>query len=308
MAELTFTSGALWGQRRKFRMNGSYNYAIHTAVTKRVNIAVALIVASLVLFPFDGLAWNIPGHMLSGAIAYQILQRENPSTIPTVRPVLEKNSWYETRGKAQLDKQPASDRNEMLFMLAARWADDIRTRDKAESRLPWHYIDFPFKPEGEPASIKAMPPPQENILTAIAVNERAGRTGSDARKRGIALSWLFHLIGDIHPPVHAVTLFSREYPNGDRGDGDFCVRVVQDRAALSLHRLWDGLIRRGIRSREKDCGPADGSCRLPASQICCSGISANYSHSINSRLPTLGGTNASGNSRANAWVAFQPVQ
>ena len=181
-------------------MNGSYNHARRTGVTKRLNVAVALIVASLVLFPFDGLAWNIPGHMLSGAIAYQILQRENPSTIPTVRPVLEKNSWYETRGKAQLDKQPASDRNEMLFMLAARWADDIRTRDKAESRLPWHYIDFPFKPEGEPASIKAMPPPQENILTAIAVNERILRSGSDPAKRGIALSWLFHLIGDIHPP------------------------------------------------------------------------------------------------------------
>ena len=37
-------------------------------------------------------------------------------------------------------------------------------------------------------------------------------------------------------------LFTREYPNGDRGGGDFCVRVDQDRASLSLHRLWDGLI------------------------------------------------------------------
>jgi hypothetical protein len=37
-------------------------------------------------------------------------------------------------------------------------------------------------------------------------------------------------------------LFSREYPHGDRGGGDFCVRVAQGRAALSLHRLWDGLI------------------------------------------------------------------
>jgi hypothetical protein len=66
-------------------------------VTKRLNIAVALIVASLVPFPFDGLAWNIPGHMLSGAIVYQILHRENTTTIPIVRSVLEKNPWYETR-------------------------------------------------------------------------------------------------------------------------------------------------------------------------------------------------------------------
>jgi hypothetical protein len=88
----------------------------------------------------------------------------------------------------------------MLFMLAARWADDIRTLEKAESRLPWHYVDFPFKPEGEPANIHIMQPPQENILTAIALNERILRSGSDPTKRGIALSWLFHLMGDIHPP------------------------------------------------------------------------------------------------------------
>jgi hypothetical protein len=197
---------------------------------------------ALLIFPLHTLAWNIPGHMLNGAIAYQILQRENPFTIPIVRSVLEKNPWYETRWKAQLDKLPEAERDEMLFMIAARWADDIRTVDKSESRLPWHYVDFPFKPEGEPASIQAMEPPQENILTAIAVNERVVRSGSDARKRGIALSWLFHLIGDIHPPVHAVTLFSREYPKGDEGGTDACVRVAQGRAALSLHQLWDELL------------------------------------------------------------------
>ena len=130
----------------------------------------------------------------------------------------------------------------MLFMLAARWADDIRTRDKAENRLPWHYVDFPFKPEGEPASIQAMEPPEENILTAIAENERILQTGTDPARRGVALAWLFHLVGDIHQPLHSAQLLTREYPNGDRGGGDFCVRVAQDRAALSLHRLWDGLI------------------------------------------------------------------
>jgi len=211
-------------------------------VTKRLNVAVALIVASLVMFPFYGLAWNIPGHMLSGAIAYQILQRESPTAIAAVRAMLEKNPWFETRWKSQLEKLPQAERDEMLFMLAARWADDIRTRDPAESHPLWHYVDFPFKPEGEPASIETKPPPAENIVAAISENERIALNGSTPEKRAIALTWLFHLIGDIHQPLHAVQLFTREYPNGDRGGGDFCVRVAQDRAALSLHRLWDGLI------------------------------------------------------------------
>ena len=130
----------------------------------------------------------------------------------------------------------------MLFMVAARWADDIRTLDKAESRLPWHYVDFPFKPEGEPANIQAIEPLEENILTAIAENERTVRSGNDPAKRGIALSWLFHLIGDIHQPFHAAQLFSRKYPNGDRGGSEMCVRTAQNRAALPLRRLWDGLL------------------------------------------------------------------
>jgi hypothetical protein len=43
---------------------------------KRLTAAIALFVSVLTL-PFDLFAWNIPGHMLSGAIAYQILQRES---------------------------------------------------------------------------------------------------------------------------------------------------------------------------------------------------------------------------------------
>jgi S1/P1 nuclease len=147
---------------------------------KRMNLAIALFVSILTL-PLDVFAWNIPGHMLGGAIAYQILQRESPTTIGKIRAILEKNPWFDTRWKSQLQKLPDAERDEMLFMLAA-WADDIRTGDKAESRLPWHYVDFPFKPEGEPPSIQPMQPPQENILTAIAENTRILRTGNDSAR------------------------------------------------------------------------------------------------------------------------------
>src|SRR5262249_43219279 len=79
-------------------------------------------------------------------------------------------------------------------------------------------------------------------LTAIAANERAVRSESDPAKRGIALTWLFHLIGDIHPSLHAASLFSREYPKGDEGGTDTCLRVTPRRATLSLHQLWDELL------------------------------------------------------------------
>jgi len=36
-------------------------------------------------------AWNIPGHMLSAAISYQVLQQKSPPTIDKVKAVLEKH-------------------------------------------------------------------------------------------------------------------------------------------------------------------------------------------------------------------------
>ena len=208
----------------------------------RLSLSFTLVLTTLVALPFHVSAWNIPGHMLSGAIAYQILQRESPATIATVKTMLEKHPWYETRWKTQLEKLPESERDEILFMLAPRWADDIRTRDKAEHRGPWHYINLPFKPDGEPESVKTKPPETITILTAITENERIVQSATAPEKRAIALTWLFHLIGDIHQPLHAVQLFSREYPDGDRGGNQICIRVAPKRTALPLHRLWDGLL------------------------------------------------------------------
>jgi hypothetical protein len=120
----------------------------------KLTAALTLLPCALLTWRCDAPAWNIPGHMLSGAIAYQILQRESPATIPAVRLVLEKHPWYESHWRGQLEKLPEPERDETLFKLAARWADDIRRRDPAENRPLWHFINWPFKPEGEPEASK----------------------------------------------------------------------------------------------------------------------------------------------------------
>jgi hypothetical protein len=75
----------------------------------------------LTALPLPGSAWNIPGHMLSGAIAYQVLQQENPATIEKVNAVLEKHPWYANQWQARLQVAPTGDRVLVLFMQAARW-------------------------------------------------------------------------------------------------------------------------------------------------------------------------------------------
>ena len=52
--------------------------------------------------------------MLHGAIAYQVLRRENPATIVSIRGALEKHPWYESHWKDQLDRISEIDRDEQL--------------------------------------------------------------------------------------------------------------------------------------------------------------------------------------------------
>jgi S1/P1 Nuclease len=82
--------------------------------------------------------------MLSGIIAYQVLRQANPQTIEKVKAVLEKHPWYTNQWQTRLQDVPLAERDQVLFMQAARWADDIRSNDKQQHRALWHYINWPF--------------------------------------------------------------------------------------------------------------------------------------------------------------------
>ena len=73
-------------------------------------------------------------------------------------------------------------------------ADDIRSNDKQQHRALWHYINWPFKPEGQPASVQTKEPEPVNILTAMAENQRIVANETNAERKTIALAWLFHLV------------------------------------------------------------------------------------------------------------------
>ena len=49
-------------------------------------------------------------------------------------------------------------------------------------------------------------------------------------------------LGDIHQPLHTAQLFTVDYPQGDRGGNQICIRVTQAGQPMDLHRFWDGVI------------------------------------------------------------------
>jgi hypothetical protein len=193
--------------------------------------------------------------MLSGAVAYQVLQQENPQVIEKVRAVLEKHPWYANQWQARVQDVPVADHDLVLFMQAARWADDIRSNDKQYHRGPWHYINWPFKPEGQPTTVQIKEPEPVNILTALAENESVVKKENDGERKAIALAWLFHLVGDIHQPLHTAQLFTIDYPNGDRGGNEICVRVTQAGQPMDLHSLYSSISRYPPTGTVNGCGP-----------------------------------------------------
>jgi hypothetical protein len=102
----------------------------------QIRLLAYLIMVTLAVPPAS--AWNFPGHMLSGAITYQVLLQERPQTIEKVKAVSEKHPWYANQRQARIKDVPVADSEMVLFMQAATWADDIRIRDKALSRPSWH--------------------------------------------------------------------------------------------------------------------------------------------------------------------------
>ena len=84
--------------------------------------------------------------------------------------------------------------------------------------------------------------PRINILTALAENTKAAADEGSARDRAVALTWLFHLVGDLHQPLHTTRIFTTRWPKGDRGGTRFYIRPRPNARPMSLHALWDNMV------------------------------------------------------------------
>lgn len=207
-------------------------------------IAAAAIVLGFAL-PREAAAWSRSGHMVHGAIAYQDLRARDSLALRRVVALLKAHPDYESKWLPEIAKQDMEDHDAMLFMLAARWPDDVRD-DPAQHHPTWHYTNFAFVPRGD--TTRAPANAGGDVMTETDHNLSVLRDpqATDAQK-AIALCWVFHLVGDVHQPLHAVALFSVRWPEGDRGGNLLWVRPAGSSRAMNLHAFWDGLV----------MGPAD---------------------------------------------------
>ncbi len=192
--------------------------------------------AVLALSANRALAWGPAGHMAIAIMAYRQLPppvQERCTAILLAHPKIDK--WQEK----STNDSPA-DAAMYTFAKASTWPDELRKSGSPYQHDAWHYIDYPLQPPDYPFVAGLYP--DNNILFGLSESEKTLRDhGSTAEQRAAALSWIIHLVGDLHQPLHNAELVTPEYPlpEGDRGGNKFFVSVGGN--AINLHAFWDRL-------------------------------------------------------------------
>ncbi|MDB6124330.1 MAG: hypothetical protein JWQ71_3323 [Pedosphaera sp.] len=184
-------------------------------------------------------AWSGAGHMVIAAEAYKEL---SPELQTKVSEVLKSHPDYTKWEKAyQKESSSGLALGQYVFMRASTWPDEIRRDDRGDVHSHWHYVNYPLI--GPAFAFQSGPATNDDIVFGIIQNEKVlTEAGASKEARAVALSWLIHLVGDIHQPLHCAVLINDTYhlPAGDKGGNDFYIKPADE--PIRLHSLWDGLL------------------------------------------------------------------
>lgn len=204
--------------------------------------AGSLLAVCLWLMCTTSYGWNRATHMVTGGLAYRELQTTAPQLIPKIVAILRQHPDYQQRWANKISDPSLSedDRYQYLFMLAARWPDDVRST--VYDHPTWHYINYVYAPEQGMARTDTTLATGETILQAFDLNQQMLRSNAPDSSKAIALCWLFHLAGDVHQPLHTTALVDTQFPEGDRGGNLFKIKVLMSSQTSNLHSFWDGML------------------------------------------------------------------
>lgn len=183
----------------------------------------------LTAFANPAWAWNEVGHLTIARIAWEQLdatQREAVVGVLRQHPHCEQLLLKERPQEATPE--------EWMFLRAASWSDYIRpprnmSRNQISShpvhrfhRGPWHYVNFPYRAGQSESALPPEPIIGEGIYAThileqlhVCMKVLSDKTSTDSgreadvtddQNRAIRLCWLFHLVGDLHQPLHVGTL------------------------------------------------------------------------------------------------------
>jgi len=201
----------------------------------------------LVLCPNAVFGWSEGGHRIIALLAYDLLSKEEQARF---QELLSSHPRFEIDFTAP-EKLPNDEEVARWRVGRAGYWPDVARKQPTYNRPNWHYELGSTKSVGDLSKLKvpAFPGPLPTVANletqelyasqAIALCRKVLTDSSSvAGDRAIALSWLGHLVADVHQPCHAGSLYMEEvFPEGDRG-----ANSIKTKQRRNMHALWDGLL------------------------------------------------------------------
>lgn len=187
-------------------------------------------------------AWDDTGHQVVAFIAYQ---RLSPAAKEKIDQLFSPKFEDTDPGSVGFDGRGLVYSPGNLYgpFTIANWMDDLRDNSYDDALKDWHHISVKPVVAGD-FTPKLVVPNTVNVreriiaMTNQAIKNKGFRTTKskiDDRLAAEGWAFLFHLVGDVHQPLHCATRFSKEHPEGDFGGNLFKI----DHPSGNLHSFWD---------------------------------------------------------------------
>ena len=188
-------------------------------------------------------AWGDTGHMVVAQIAYS---RLNPTAAARVAELVKLvRANYSFKDK-KTGKMKFVDKTYTPVTIA-NYMDDMRDHPTLKNKLsPLHFTNDPFFdgiPEHELEAAAANVQTQIEASTETLRRDAFSQSKKKMLEEATHLAYLFHLVGDLHQPLHCVSRYSTEHPDGkgDQGGNLFFLDPPDAKGdhKEKLHGYWD---------------------------------------------------------------------
>jgi len=127
---------------------------------------------------------------------------------------------------------------DMTFEQASVMMDEVRSDHTYDYMKPWHYVNV----EKDKTYVKTK---ESNVVNEIQINIAALKNSHGGKeKMNFALKVLFHLVGDLHQPLHCGYAVDK---------GGNTIDIEFNGKKKNLHKLWDAEIIEKERITMSDC-------------------------------------------------------
>ena len=198
--------------------------------------------------------WNESGHRIIAISAYNKMSQDLRTKILNI---LKTHPFYKRDFVDPIPKElkTKNDVEKWQFSQMAVWPDLIRNKkhpaNKKFHKWRWHFINlsvFPnkeikaFFKDGTTAntalsydSLKTKD--QMNIMQVLDYVQKNFDSDENSMSKAVQLCWVFHLVGDLHQPLHSSALYTKHvFKDGDRGGNSILGKKYK------LHGIWDWAI------------------------------------------------------------------